>query len=67
MGNELIGMLDQVFKLYYQIYGYDLGNNYIGRDYKYLQKLLEFPLDDENSIQMASDSSSGVSHSTEEN
>lgn len=42
IGNELIGMLEQIFKLYYHEYGKDNNIEYIDENYKYLQKLLGF-------------------------
>lgn len=46
MGDELIEMLNQIFKLYYQeLREADIGYDLVKRHYKYLQMLLGFPID----------------------
>lgn len=65
LGDELIGMLDQIFKFYYIEYGKDAGNYNLGGKYRYLQKLLEFPPDAGISTRMVSESSSSDDSSDE--
>lgn len=43
IGKDLILMLDQMFKLYYQFYEKIFVHERIGKDYNSLQLLLEFP------------------------
>lgn len=57
LGDELIGLLDQVFKLYYQECGKNLFNYYLGRIYKYLHMLLGFPVDDISTLLVSAVSS----------
>lgn len=57
LGNELIGMLYQMFQLYWQELGSQSANKYLGKTYKQLQELLGFPGSAENPLQIESDQS----------
>lgn len=59
IGNDLIRMLDQIFKLYYQEEEECLFDHELRTAYEYLHKKLEFPVDDETFVRMTYDRSGG--------